>query len=163
MTRVCQPSSQRQALSPLLTLGSPNVGRKLSDDISDSGSAPVAVSGTHIHVAWDLQVWPGPTYSIYYRNSTDNGFSWNPVQLLTGPSPMINDPDIDVCDDKVSIVWGDDRDDGVTAEVYYKESLNGGITWSSDIRLSYNESFDSHLSKVTVINSSTHIVNRNFL
>ncbi len=41
----------------------------------------------------------------------------------------------------VHVIWGDERDRRDTTEVYYKRSTDGGTTWESDTRLTYNAIF----------------------
>ena len=116
----------------------------------------IAINGSDIHAVW-INMQAGPTYRIYYRNSTDNGFSWNPVQLLSGPSPIMGSSDIAVWEKNVSVLWDDYRDDGTTAEIYYKNSTDGGINWNPDLRLTYNEGNDSDYPRIALYNDIRHI------
>lgn len=136
-----------------------NVGqpRQLTTTGINHGPGAVAVNGSHIHVAWVDEVWPGPDYYIYYRNSTDNGATWSTTRLLSGPNVYSDDPTLEVYGDNVNMAWMDDRDDGVTSEIYYKNSTDGGITWSGDLRLSYNLSYHSILPRMAVANSTIHV------
>lgn len=118
----------------------------------------ISVNGSNIHIVWSNEEWPGPVHRLYYINSTDNGATWNTPQLLAGPTPLINSPDIDVVGDNVHIVWDDERDDGTHAEIYYKNSTDGGISWSTDLRLSYNLSRWSYWPRISVANNTKHIV-----
>jgi hypothetical protein len=140
-------------------LGTPNVGRKISDDTTDSGPAAVVVNGSQIHIVWIDEEWPGPDYRLFYRNSINNGFSWNPIQLLTGPTSMIASPDIAVWEDNIHVVWDDSRDDvsPFLPEIYYKNSSDGGTSWSGDIRLTYNEGNHSEWPRLAINNSVVHV------
>jgi hypothetical protein len=118
----------------------------------------IAMNGSKIHFVWSKQTWPGPTYTLYYCNSTDNGVTWNTPIILTGPTPLINAPDIDISGDLIHIVWHDRRDDGTHNEIYYKNSTDGGISWGSDIRLTFNNTEWSDCPKIAVQNDTRHIV-----
>ncbi len=139
-------------------LGTPDVGRKLTDSSNDSTQPAVAVNGSQIHIIWLDESWPGPEYRLFYRNSTDNGATWNTPQLLTGPTPGIASPSIDVEGDNVYVVWDDRQDDGDHHEVYYKCSNDSGISWSADLRLSYNLSRWSLWPRISVENDTKHLV-----
>jgi len=139
-------------------LGTPNVGRKLSIDITDSDSGGVVIEGSDIHVVWKDQEWPGPVYRLYYRNSTDLGMSWNSQVLLSGPSPMINKPQLDVVNSSIYIVWDDGQNDNDYYDVYYKSSADGGITWIDDLRLTNNLSRKALWPMIAVENGIEHIV-----
>ena len=138
-------------------LGTIDEERKLTSNTTDRLGATIAVNGSDIHIAWVEQVWPGPVYYMYYQNSTDNGFSWNPIQLLSGPSPLINKPDMNVWGENVHLVWGDFRDDGSTREIYYKNSTDGGISWNTDLRLTDSETFDSVWPRIALDESTVHV------
>jgi hypothetical protein len=138
-------------------VGIENEGRKLTEDSIDCGAGAIAINASKIHIIWEDQSWPGPEYRIYYRNSTDNGMTWNPIQLLTGPSPLIASPDISTWGDKIHIVWDDARDDGITTEIYYKNSTDGGTTWNSDIRLTNSTGYDSLWPRIAVNDTTKHV------
>jgi hypothetical protein len=137
-------------------LGNINEERKLTSNSTWHMASRMAIYGPTIHVVWVDQVWPGPVYYLYYRNSTDNGVTWNAIQLLTGPSPIIASPDIAAWENRVDVVWDDMKDDGSTTEIYYKNSTDGGVSWGGDIRLTYNESYDSLWPRVSTYQSTVH-------
>jgi hypothetical protein len=139
-------------------LGNLNVGRRISNDASDSFAAGVAVDGSNIHIIWVDELWPGPEYRIYYRSSIDNGITWNPITLLTGPSPLMASPDIAVKGNKIQVAWDDARDDGSTMDIYYKNSTGGGTSWDPDMRLTYSEGFHSYHPRLDLNNATVHIV-----
>jgi hypothetical protein len=58
--------------------------------------------------------------------------------------------------DTLGVVWYDTRD-GASPEIYYKRSIDGGINWGSDTRLTNNIYFSSNPS-VSVSGSNVHIV-----
>jgi hypothetical protein len=138
-------------------LGTPNMDRRISNTIDDSVEPAISVSGSNIHISWVEEIWPGPIYKIYYRNSTDNGVTWNPVQLLVD-SNKCNAPDIVAKNNLVQLVWHDWRDDGVTTEIYYMNSTDGGSTWGPQTRITYNNGNYSDEPKIAVDGNFKHIV-----
>lgn len=137
-------------------LGTPHVGRRLTNDSNDAIDLTLGVNGSHIHIIWSNMSWPGPEYHLYYRNSTDNGATWNTQKYLTGPYSTY--PNIDVVDQNLSLVWNDERIDGVHEQLYLKNSSDGGITWSADQRITYNLTKRSFHAKIIVKNGITHII-----
>jgi len=137
--------------------GNVNQQRKLSINSTWHYAATMAVSGSNIHVAWIDQVWPGPDYYVYHTSSTDNGESWNTIQLITGPTSGVGKPDISSWENYVHIVWDDMRDDSSTREIYFQNSTDGGVSWSGDVRLTYNVSFDSIWPSIDINGSTVHI------
>jgi hypothetical protein len=117
----------------------------------------LAVNGSKIYIVWSNQEWPGPVYRLYYCNSIDDGATWSPPILLTGPTPFINSPDIATFGNSINIVWDDMRDDGTSFEIYYKNSTDGGISWSGEIRLTYYLG-DSLIPRIALNNTARHVI-----
>jgi len=113
------------------------------EDAWHSDGQAIAVNGSGgIHVVW----WETKygNQEIGYRNSTDNGATWNPEVRLTFDANHSQQPDIVVNDSHVFVTWMDDRDHydwtGSTSgafELYYKESFDGGGSWGPETRLTY--------------------------
>ncbi len=137
--------------------GNAGVGRKIAEGPIDQFAQAIAAYGSDVHVIWVEEVWPGPEYYLYYRRSTDNGATWGTAEVLSGPSPVISNPDISVQGDEVNIVWADRIDDGENAEIYFKESLNGGITWNDDLRLT-DAANDSWRPSIVLVDNMKHVV-----
>ena len=72
-------------------------------------------------------------WEIYYRRSTDRGESFSNDTRLTFAAGASSRPSVTARSGVVSIVWFDFRDQ--RADVYGKFSMDGGITWSGDVRL----------------------------
>lgn len=108
-----------------------------------SDAQAIAVNGSGgVHVVW----WESKygNEEIGYRNSTDNGVTWNPEVRLTNDPNHSQQPDIAINNSHVFVTWMDDRDHydwtGTPSgafELYYKESFDSGVTWSNDTRLTY--------------------------
>ncbi len=127
----------------------------LADTPDSEISGAIAVDENNIHVIWVRMV--GSTYYLYYRNSTDNGETWSPAQLLWGPYDLVSNPDISVLGDEVNVVWAGRIEEGEDTQIYFKESLDGGISWEDDLRLTYtvNNSWDP---SIAMVDSMKHVV-----
>jgi ribosomal protein L31 len=103
----------------------------------DASSYPaIAVDSSNtIHTIWH-DYTPG-NWEIYYKRSTDGGVSWGKIRRLTWSSNESCRPAIAIdSSDNIHAVWydasvGDDK-------IYYKRSTNGGVTWDSTKRLTWN-------------------------
>jgi len=112
-----------------------------------------------LHVVWHDQRNGGLFHDeIYYKRSTDGGVSWD-----IEDTRLTNDPawsylsSVAASGSNVHVVWSDNRDD-TFAEIYYKRSTDGGVSWSSedtrltnDPALSYNPSLSASGSDVHVV------------
>lgn len=99
---------------------------KLTNTSGLSWHPSLAVCGDTIHMTW-LEV-PPYVYAkeVYYKNSFDNGETWEEGQRLTFSDPDKNcqNPSIAICGNDIHVVWTDQRDGegGLwgNTEVYYK-------------------------------------------
>jgi hypothetical protein len=98
-------------------------------------------------------------FEIYQKSSQDAGVSWGADMRLTNNTSISHNPSVVVYAAApviaVHVVWNDDRDGN--DEIYYKNSINGGNTWSSDTRLT-NSTGDSYSSSVAVSGTVVHVV-----
>ncbi len=91
----------------------------------------LAIKNDTLHIVWtDTR---NGNYEIYYKRSTDLGSSWSGDKRLTSNLAMSSFPSIVCAGARVHIVWQDNRDGNW--EIYYKYSVNGGTTWSTDMRI----------------------------
>ena len=127
---------------------------RLTDNPSYSGFPCVAVSGQIVHVVWEDD--RNGNGEVYYKRSDNGGLSWGPDRQLTNDPADSWDPVVAVNDSVVHIVWMDMRD-GFAYEVYYKRSTDGGITWSSDTRLT-NAAASSEYPTIAVSGDMVHVV-----
>ncbi|MCE1166105.1 MAG: exo-alpha-sialidase [Bacteroidetes bacterium] len=91
----------------------------------------IAVFGPKVYVVWE----DNRDYSseIYYKYSTDYGSVWSPDIRLTNDSSFSIYPVIAASGQVVNVFWADRRDGNY--EIYYKRSVDGGLTWGADTRL----------------------------
>jgi hypothetical protein len=145
---------------------STNNGATWSGDVRLTNSAPasewvsIAAADNRVHVVW-TDTRDSGTYEIYYKCSTDNGATWPPSpagdQRLTSPDGQNSYfPSVAATGANVHLVWNDTRGSG-TAEVYYKSSTDGGITWSSDAGLSLRDGKQSMHPSIAVAGSGLHV------
>jgi hypothetical protein len=79
--------------------------------------------------------------SILFIKSTDGGVTWSPPVIVNHDEATTNDqhlPWMDVKPDgTIDIVWYDRRNDPFDKlwDVYMARSTNGGITWSTNVRI----------------------------
>ena len=126
---------------------------RLTNNSSYSEFPSIAASGSNVHVVWkDLR---DGNNEIYYKRSADNGANWGADIRMTNDSFASWYPSVAVSGSNVYVVWYDRRDGN--AEIYYKHSTDGGITWGSDIRLT-NNSAGSWAPTITVSGSNLHIL-----
>ncbi|MBS4016326.1 MAG: T9SS type A sorting domain-containing protein, partial [Candidatus Latescibacteria bacterium] len=126
--------------------------------------AAIAVSGNNVYVVWhDQRNQTGSIVhaDIFFKYSRDGGTTWsNDTQLTYQPVATRSVyASIAVAGDTVHLVWEDYRDD-LSGEIYYKRSLDGGITWGSDVRLTYSANFASWWPSIAVSGQNIHVVFR---
>ena len=92
------------------------------------------ISG-YIHVFW-ADPTPGNT-EIYHRRSTDGGSTWTASKRLTWNAGLSTGPKcaIDIWGG-LNVVWYDMTTG--SAEIYYKKSLDDGLTWTAVDRLTWS-------------------------
>jgi hypothetical protein len=127
---------------------------RLTNNSADSERPSVAVSGQVVHVVWhDFR--DGGASEIYYKRSTNAGVNWGGDTRLTNNPAASGYPSITVSGSIVHIVWKDTRDENY--EVYYKRSIDGGVNWGADTRLT-NNTAESWFPSVAVSGSNVYVV-----
>lgn len=114
----------------------------------------IAAIDSILHVLW-FDNRDGGAYEIYYKRSIDQGLTWEPDIRLTDDPGVSFGPCAATKDSIVHIVWQDSRDGNW--ELYYKRSVNYGLTWGPDTRLT-NASETSESPSVVASGSNIHIV-----
>ncbi|MCK5559704.1 MAG: Ig-like domain-containing protein [Thermoplasmata archaeon] len=110
--------------------------------------------GNNLYVIYYLS---SNSKDLFFNKSEDNGITWdNGIKLVDGSSPEIPAyPDIAVHEDNIHVVWHDNRDGNF--EIYYKQSIDGGISWGNDTRLTFTLN-QSLYPDIDVHGSNIHIV-----
>jgi uncharacterized cupin superfamily protein len=130
--------------------------KRLTSNGGASWSPAIAIdSSDAIYIVW-FDDTPG-NYEIYTLRSTDGGATWNPAQRLTWTSGDSLDP-VMAIDSKNSIhvVWYDSTPGN--AEIYYKRSTDGGVTWSPVKRLTSNGGASWSSAIAVDSNDAIHVV-----
>ncbi|MEO8167779.1 MAG: sialidase family protein [bacterium] len=102
------------------------------------------------------------TILVCFLSAQISQAQWQPDVRLTndpGNSSMDGLPNahcIVSSGDTVHVVWKDDRD-GASNEIYYKRSIDGGLSWGADIRIS-NNPYTSATPSISVSGSVVIIV-----
>ena len=92
-------------------------------------------SSDNLHVVW-YDDTPGNS-EIYYKKSSNGGATWTPSQRLTWTSGYSSCPVIAVdASGNLHVVWSDETPGN--AEIYYVNSPDGGTTWATSKRLTWN-------------------------
>ena len=86
---------------------------------------------------------------------------WEPdVRLSDYPDISLQESsrsmDVSETGDTVHVVWFDFRDNFYYGEIYYKRSIDGGMTWGADTRLT-NDDAGSHHPSIKVSGSVVHV------
>ncbi len=121
---------------------------------SFNGARTMAVSGNVLHVIWSDD--RDGNREIYYKRSPDEGLSWGADARLTNNIAGSIFPSVIASGSEVHVVWEEYRD-GNNAEIYYKRSADGGITWGADTRLTFNPA-SSFSPSAAVSGSVVHVV-----
>jgi len=93
-------------------------------DLSGTSIRPnLAASGKGVSVTW-VDDRDG-NKEIYYKQSYDEGLSWEPDIRLTEDTAESNHPFISVSGPQINVIWYDFRDGNY--EIYYKRNPTGGF------------------------------------
>lgn len=126
---------------------------RLTNNTDISIHPTIASSGSNVHVGW--QEYRDGNPEIYTKRSTDGGVNWASDTRLTNNSAFSYYPSFAVSGNLVHAVWQDLRDGNW--EIYYKSSLNSGVNWGTDIRLTNNIA-DSYSPSVAISGFIVHAV-----
>lgn len=121
------------------------------------GPSIAADSGSGIHVVWTDD---SPVYEfevLYYKRSTDSGASWSGITRLTWQVRVPWYPCI-AADSMggVHVVWWGDAD--TNGDIYFKQSLDSGVTWSGITRLTWNPGRSEYPAIAAEPGGAVHIV-----
>jgi len=107
---------------------------RLTNNTGTSECQSVLVSGPYVHVIWaDYRDGNG---EIYYKRSSNGGFSWGNDIRLTNDGNASQHPSAAVSGSDIVVVWDDTR--AGNYEIYFKRSTDNGTTWGMDTRLTNN-------------------------
>ncbi|MCX6233593.1 MAG: T9SS type A sorting domain-containing protein [Bacteroidetes bacterium] len=114
----------------------------LSDNSYNAYNPSIASTGTDILCVWNDR--RDGNLEIYSKHSADEGLSWEQdVRLTNNPVPS-QLPSISMSGPFVHIVWCELRE-GI-GEIFYKQSVDGGLSWSEDTRIANTDSWSPNIS-----------------
>jgi Secretion system C-terminal sorting domain/BNR repeat-like domain len=128
---------------------------QLTNNPAGQSDPCLSVSGSVVHVVWHDNRYSTNDYEIFYKRSTDGGMTWGADTRLTNDPNDSEYPTIATSGSLVHVVWDDNRDGNY--EIYYKESLDAGLTWGADTRLT-NAFGDSRYAYLGLSGSVVHII-----
>jgi hypothetical protein len=132
----------------------------LKGDAGDADTLTVHVSGTHIYVAFaDDAANPGGNEDDYVISSADSGATFSaPVRVndFTAGTADVDSPELKASGATVYLTWVDNR--AGNDHVYFDRSLDGGLTWGTDIKLdSGGTTSDADDPSMTIQGTEVHI------
>lgn len=95
-------------------------------------------TGGSLHAVWYEARAEEKNSLVYYRRSTTSGKTWEEAQILSSSGYLDGwtdsaNPSVAVRGSQVHVFWQDGRDGN--GEVYYRRSLDDGVTWLEEERL----------------------------
>jgi len=127
---------------------------RISNNVYSSVNPSISVSGKVVHVVWndiDAECF------ISYNRSTDGGTNWGTDTRLANVLAYTRGTSVSASGSEVHVVWEDFQTAGYIPVIYYKRSIDGGISWSADTPLT-NEGVDSRNPIVSCSGSEVHVV-----
>jgi hypothetical protein len=128
---------------------------RLTINVVDSEILQIAVDENNIHVIWD-EVRLSGRY-LYYTRSTDNGESWDEPQKLTDQTQSVYSSII-AFNNNIHLVWYKASELEEEQEIYYKRSLDNGVTWSTDRSFTTDDDFSSFWPIITHNKTTLYVV-----
>jgi hypothetical protein len=112
---------------------------QVTDDPADDGQPGIArTSDGKLWVVWDS--WRSDN-NIWYKTSDDNGVTWSAdTQLITDPGSDYDPAIMQAGDGIIWVVWHSYRSGN--ADIWYKTSTDGGVTWPDAIQLTTDPNGD---------------------
>ncbi|HZV71133.1 MAG TPA: SBBP repeat-containing protein [Saprospiraceae bacterium] len=105
---------------------------RLTTNSSTSENPSLVIDFQTLHLAWNDK--RDGQNEIYYKRSTNGGLSWTADTRLTNNAGESIKPSVAIADTLVHVIWEDLRNG--TSEIFYKRSLNNGMAWGNDTKLS---------------------------
>ena len=125
---------------------------RLTDNPANSWDPCIAVNNDVVRIVWEDD--RDGNYEIYYKQSTDGGITWEADTRLTNNPADSYYPTIAISGSMLHVVWQDNRYGN--DEIYYKQSLDDGVSWGADTRLT-NATGDSQDAFIAVTDSVVHV------
>lgn len=127
---------------------------RLTNSLIASYEPTIVLNGSVVHVFWFSD--ENGNYEIYYKQSSDGGDTWGSDTRLTNIFGYSREVSAAISGSIIHVVWQDDRD-GADYEIYYKRSMDGGLTWDPDTCLTSDDEW-SAFPCVSGSGSVVHVV-----
>lgn len=112
-------------------------------------------NGQNVFVFWSDTRDDNGYYELYFARSQDGGQTWGNETRLTFSGDDSYGPNVAVSGENLHLTWNEHRDGNW--EIYYKNSTDNGLNWSSDTRLT-NDAADSWYPSAAVDGQSVNVV-----
>ena len=127
--------------------------QRLTWNSVDSAYPSIAVdSSDSLHVVWFENL------EIYYKKSTDGGSTWMATKWITRAFSYSFRPTIAADSAGNAHVAWQNGDSPTNFEIYYRKSTNGGSTWLTNQRLSWNSGGSKDPLIAVDSSSNLHVV-----
>lgn len=133
--------------------------KRLTWSSGGSECPQIAIDSSNvIHLVWE-ETPPLINEEIYYKKSANGGITWSPPVRLTWTSTSSMNPYIAVDSSTVHVVWNEflEGTEYGNSELMYKQSTDGGATWSAPKRLTYSAGQSLVHSIVTDSSNIIHV------
>ena len=129
---------------------------KLTSNAGNSANPSIAVDGENIYMAWQDDT-PGNS-EIYFRMSTDGGYTWAAAKRLTNNTGNSANPAIAVNGPNIYVVWQNDTTGNPNmSDIYLRMSTDGGYNWKTAKNLTSNAGNSANPS-IAVDNLNVYVV-----
>ena len=117
-----------------MTLGAAWTTKRISGSGAKPNRPSVAARDANVYAVWyDSQAGVA---EIYFRRSLDKGLTWLAAKKISSSTENSYNPKIAVSDTNVCVVWYEYV--GPNAEIYFRRSTDGGVTWQAVKKLTNN-------------------------
>jgi hypothetical protein len=113
----------------------------------------VSASGHIVQITWEDT--RDMNREIYYKRSTDDGLNWGPDTRLTNTTYQSWQPSTFFSGNIIHLVWAEAISTGIS-RVYYKRSLDAGVTWDTNTQIVPNQSY-LNTPSVSAFGSCVHV------
>src|ERR1051325_9513309 len=131
---ICRMETEKFIIQDQSTMDRTGNNIRLTNDLAVSETPSICADGSNVHLVW-IDYRNG-NQEVYYKRSTNSGLSWSSDIRLTNNPAYTYSPSISVSGLYIHVTWSNYRDGNF--EIYYKRSVDGGISWGADTRLTNN-------------------------
>jgi hypothetical protein len=129
-----------------------SASKRLTKNTGDSEDPAIAAAGSNIYVVWSDDT-PGNS-EIYFKRSNDGGATWAANRRVTNNAGRSELPAIGVDGSNIAVAWMDDTPGN--REIYFKQSIDGGVVWAASKRLT-NNTGESYGPAIAVDGSNIYV------